>query len=212
MSYNEIATATGASTGSLSLWLRDLHGAPGVRAAERRRSLSGPRAAGHGRSVGAARRRQEQREAGAAAVGTATPRDVLVAGAALYWAEGSKAKPWRPTARQVILTNSDVGVIYVFLRWLDLVGVAEDERTYRLHIHETAVPEEHEAWWASQLDLPLSSFHKPTLKRHKPHTVRRNVGPDYHGCLVVRVKRSAALYDRIEGMWLSLTATAGGAP
>src|SRR5436305_14437618 len=90
MSYSEIAATTGASAGSLSLWLRDLHGAPGVRAAERRRSLSGPRDAGCGRAVGAAHRRQEQRRAGAAAVGTATPRDVLVAGAALYWAEGSK--------------------------------------------------------------------------------------------------------------------------
>jgi hypothetical protein len=38
--------------------------------------------------------------------------------------------------------------------------------------------------------------------------VRRNVADGYHGCLVVRVRRSAALYDRIEGMWRALAAVA----
>src|SRR5947209_588194 len=51
MSYSEIAAATGASAGSLSLWLRDLHGAPAVRAEARRRALKGPSTAGSGRSA-----------------------------------------------------------------------------------------------------------------------------------------------------------------
>jgi hypothetical protein len=45
----------------------------------------------------------------------------------------------------------------------------------------------------------LARFRKPTLKRHNPKTVRKKVGEDYHGCLVVDVLRSAELYQRIAG-------------
>jgi len=169
MSYSEIAAATGASAGSLSLWLRDLHGAPAVRAEANRRALKGPTVAGQGRARHAARRRLAQQQAGADLLGSATARDLLVAGTALYWAEGSKAKPWRPMARQIVLTNSDVDVIRAFLVWLDLMQVPEPQRTYRLHIHESAVVETHERWWAGQLAIPLSSFLPAT--RHR--SVRR---------------------------------------
>ncbi len=43
------------------------------------------------------------------------------------------------------------------------------------------------------------SFTGPALKRHNPRTVRKNVGADYHGCLIVGVRQSADLYRRIEG-------------
>jgi hypothetical protein len=67
----------------------------------------------------------------------------------------------------------------------------------------------HEQWWAGELEIPLSSFLPPTLKRHNPSTVRRNTGDLYHGCLVVRVKRSAGIYDQLEGMWLTIVSAAG---
>src|SRR5215472_12411772 len=44
-----------------------------------------------------------------------------------------------------------------------------------------------------------AQFSDPTLKRHNPKTVRKNVGDDYHGCLRIDVRRSAGLYRRIEG-------------
>src|SRR5947209_1626173 len=93
LSYSEIAASTGASAGSLSLWLRDLHDAPTVRAAAERRALKGPNAAGTGRAALAARRRQEQQRAGADLLRCVEDRDLLVLGTALYWAEGSNAKP-----------------------------------------------------------------------------------------------------------------------
>lgn len=39
-----------------------------------------------------------------------------------YWAEGAKTKPWGRRIR-VSFSNSDPGMIVLFLRWLDLVGV-----------------------------------------------------------------------------------------
>ncbi|MDQ1684973.1 MAG: hypothetical protein QOC82_1710 [Frankiaceae bacterium] len=201
LSHGEIAAITGVSAGSLGLWLRDLRDAPAVHASARRRAEVGPRLAGKSRSHAAAARRSQRQEAAQRRLGAITERDVLVTGVALYWAEGTKAKPWRPTARQVVFTNSDHDVIRVFLAALDLLGVPREDRTYRLHIHEFADVDAHERWWAERLGLPRSAFLGATLKRHKPVTRRRNVGVDYHGCLVVRVRRSSGLYDEIEGLW-----------
>ena len=204
LSYSEIAALTGASAGSLSLWLRDLRNAPAVRAAAGRRAARGPARAGARTAAAALRRRTERIEAARHELGGISRRDLVVAGVALYWAEGSKAKPWRPSDRQVKFINSDVDVIKAFLSWLDAMGVTLTDRVYCLSIHETADVRAQELWWSQQLSIPLEQFRAPWLKKHKPTTVRRNVGDTYHGCLVVRVRRSVWLYDRIEGIWRGL--------
>ena len=33
-------------------------------------------------------------------------------------------------------------------------------------------------------------FRRPTMKRHTPKIVRKNVGSEYHGCLRINVLRS----------------------
>jgi len=52
-------------------------------------------------------------------------------------------------------------------------------------------------------------FQKPTLKRHKPATKRRNTGEGYRGCLIVSVLKSRRLYWLIEGI---VMATVNSAP
>jgi hypothetical protein len=54
-------------------------------------------------------------------------------------------------------------------------------------------------------------FRRPTLKRHNPRTVRKNVGADYHGCLRIDVRRSAGLYRKIEGWAAAAMAGVDGA-
>jgi hypothetical protein len=54
-------------------------------------------------------------------------------------------------------------------------------------------------------------FKKPALKRHNPRTVRRKVGADYHGCLVIGVLRSAELYQKIAG-WAEAAMRAPASP
>jgi len=200
LTYDEIAAKTGASKGSLSLWLRDQRGPNVVRPdpAEHIRWIQ-PRAVAAHRANAQARKSAAQQR-GADAIGALDRSALFVAGVVLYWAEGSKDKPWRRSGR-VVLINGDVDVIRLFLSWLDLVGVPEEDRLYRLNIHESADVALHERWWSDELGLPLVSFARATLKRHKPVTVRRNVGADYHGCLVVAVSRSSGLYDEIEGAW-----------
>ena len=204
LTYDEIAEKTGASKGSISPWVRDVATPEEVRLEHRRRLVRARSRAGASQRRSAAARREGARAIAADTFGVASQRDLFVAGLALYWAEGQKDKPWRRNGR-VTFINSDVSVLRLFLDWLDLVGVPEADRVYRLNIHETADVARNERWWAQQLEVPLASFARATIKRHKPVTVRLNTGEHYHGCLVVSVAKSGRLYYSIEGWWGALT-------
>jgi hypothetical protein len=202
-SIAEIAMKTGASKGSVSPWVAEVKCPPIARVRRAAVSKDARRRAGETHRRRAVDRQQEVRRSARAAFGEPTARDLFVAGVALYWAEGAKDKPWRRNGR-VVLINSDPDVLALFLRWLDLVGASEEDRSYRLNIHESADVAVHEQWWAERLGVPLASFRRATLKRHKPTTVRLNTAEHYHGCLVVSVRRSSNLYDCIEGWWSAL--------
>ena len=68
-----------------------------------------------------------------------------------------------------------------------------------MNIHETADVAGAERFWQGVTGADPARFLRTTLKRHNPRTVRKNVGADYHGCLIVSVRQSADLYRRIEG-------------
>jgi transposase len=144
--------------------------------------------------------RAELASAAQAAVGTLTDRDLLLLGAAIYWCEGTKSKPWR-TAETIQFVNSDVRLVKLFLRFLAVAGHALGEMSFRLAIHETADHEAAQRWWAEQIGVPVADFRKPSLKRHVPRrTNRHNRAEDYHGCLVIVVRRSRETYWRIEAL------------
>lgn len=200
MTITEIAEITGASKGSISPWIRDIKIPQRVEHLRREhmQSLRGKGAdAMHAKAV---RRSALAVEEARASVGALSDRELLLVGAALYWAEGSKDKPWRRSGA-VILINSDVTVIRVFLSWLALLGIPISAIDFRLSIHESADVMEQEHWWSEALDVHDVVFKRATLKRHNPKTVRHNVGDFYHGCLIIRVARSRALYDAIDGWW-----------
>jgi hypothetical protein len=137
-----------------------------------------------------------------------TRREVFLIGAALYWAEGAKAKPWRPS-QCVSFINSDPQLIALFLSWLDVIGVTRDRLSFRLSIHESADVNAAERFWREVIEEPSVRFHRPQLKKHVPSTKRRNTGGEYHGCLIIRVSRSTELYRRIEG-WVEGTVNSLG--
>jgi hypothetical protein len=155
-----------------------------------------------------ARDRQLAVEAATQSLGDLTERELVIAGVVAYWAEGTKRKPWNPQDR-VVFTNSDVDMIRLFLRFLELSEVTPDRLRLRLSIHESADVDAATRFWAEALSWPIAEFQKVTLKRHVPRsTNRRNTGSGYHGCLVVTVMRSSGLYRQIEGMWMAITASA----
>jgi hypothetical protein len=198
--YTEIAAELDVSKASLSFWLRDM---PVPERVARLRAEHLERIRGSGtkstkRNAGS--RMRARQSVAASAVQGLTPRELFVAGLAVYWSEGAKDKPWMRHGR-VKITNSDPDLLRLFLVWLDLVGIREEERIYALSIHESADVATQERWWQDRLMIPAASFRAAVLKRHNPRSVRRNTGDTYHGCLLVEVRRSAALYDAITGWW-----------
>ncbi|MFF4018036.1 hypothetical protein [Streptomyces sp. NPDC001843] len=203
--YDQIEVELGCSRSSVSLWVRDLPRPAPRYTPEEQRALM---------NEGLARRRAAEDEerhktklAARREVGETTDRELFMAGVALYWAEGSKSKPYDRRER-AIFVNSDPGVIKVYLAWLDLLDVNRERLRFRVLIHESADVDAAHQFWADIADVDPSVFAKPTLKRHNPKTVRKNTGEDYHGCLVITVARSAHLYNRIEGWWAETVAQA----
>jgi hypothetical protein len=78
--------------------------------------------------------------------------------------------------------------------------------SFRVHIHENADVESAQRFWLEVTEATIDQFATPTLKRHNPKTVRKNVGEAYHGCLRIDVHNSADLYRKIEGWVAAITA------
>ncbi|HEX6263298.1 MAG TPA: helix-turn-helix domain-containing protein, partial [Actinomycetota bacterium] len=119
-SYREISDELGVSKSTLSAWLHDVPLTEEHREtlALRQRSAVQRRADAL-RAASRARHRSLVRES-EARVGGLSERELFVAGVVAYWAEGAKTKPWG--ARSLVrFSNSDAGMIRLFLAWLDLV-------------------------------------------------------------------------------------------
>jgi len=198
--YDEIQVELGCSKSSVSLWVRDLPKPP-PRTPEEASAI-----ARRGWAATLERREEERQRTKADAkreIGALSDRELFIAGVALYWAEGTKDKPY--TRREsVTFVNSDPSVIRLYLAWLNLLGVEPERVGYRVMIHGTADVAGAERYWADLVGVDVTALQKTTLKRHNPKTVRKNVGDAYHGCLVIRVLQSADLYRRIEGWWYGI--------
>ncbi|EPD56795.1 hypothetical protein [Streptomyces sp. HGB0020] len=196
--YDQIQVELACSKSSISLWVRDLP-KPERRDPSEQAKLASRKRWEHELAI-----RDEERQrtkAGAAAeIGAMTARELFTAGVALYWAEGSKDKTYA-RRENVLFVNSDPGVIRVYLAWLDLLGVERERLAYRVMIHITGDVEGAKRYWADLVGVDVGTFQKTTIKKHNPKTVRKNVGDNYRGCLVIRVSQGAELYRRIEGWW-----------
>jgi transposase len=211
LGYNQIAAELGVSKSSVSLWVRDLPRPERLSYEEccRRVARGVRRYWAAERSVREAQR-EAARATAAAEIGALTQRELLIAGAVAYWCEGTKNKPYYRHDR-VTFTNSDPALIMLFLRFLDAVGIDRNMITYRVYIHETADVAGAERFWLKETGADPAQFRRTVLKRHRPRTIRKNVGTDYRGCLRVDVRQSMDLYRRIEGWTRAVTSGADGA-
>ena len=199
LDYEEIAGALGVSKSSVSLWVRDMPRPERLSYEEcRKRAAEGARRYWEIERPAREARREEIRGAAAAEIGALAEREILIGGAIAYWCEGKKSKPYRRQAR-VVFINSDPGLVTFFLRFLGEAGVEPSQLRFRVHIHVTADVPAAEEFWRGITRAEPAQFLRTTLKRHNPRTVRKNVGAEYHGCLVIDVRQSADLYRRIEG-------------
>jgi transposase len=200
-SVPEIAVELGVAKSTAFQWTRQIALDPDLERSRQRRErskrMTDARWQAHREDRD--RRHAEAHERAKAAVGGLDDRDLLLLGAAIYWSEGSKSKPWRRDYK-VVLVNSDPALLATFLWFLASVGIDRSGLKYRLSIHESADPDAALSWWVEVLDLPRERFYPSSLKRHRPQTQRHNTGDDYHGCLTIYVPRSRATYWLLEGV------------
>ncbi|MGQ4389876.1 hypothetical protein [Streptomyces sp. SAS_270] len=206
--YDRIQVELGCSKSSISLWVRDLP-KPERRAPSEQAKLAAGKRWEHELAV-RDEERQRTKAAATAEIGDLSDRELFLLGVGLYWAEGTKDKPY-DRRENVTFVNSDPRMIEVFLRWLDLLGVECDRLRYCVMIHETADVTGAEQYWADLTGADRSAFNKTTIKKHNPKTIRKNVGESYRGCLTIKVRQSAELYRRIEGAWYGIVLSARGA-
>ncbi|SDL04850.1 hypothetical protein [Streptomyces indicus] len=205
MTYDQIQVELGVSKGSISLWVRDLPKPERRRPSEQAR-LAGRKRWEHESAVRDQQRRKVKEDA-RKAVGQLSARELFLVGVGLYWAEGTKDKPY--DRREVVaFVNSDPNMIAVYMAWLELLGVDRERLRFTVMIHENADVAGAEQYWADLVDADRSAFTKTILKRHNPRTVRKNTGDSYRGCLVIKVLKGADLYRRIEGSWYGIVLSA----
>jgi predicted transcriptional regulator len=195
----EIATKLGVAKSSVSHWVRDVPLHERLSYEEcRKRAAEGVRRYWEAERTVRNAHRQSVSAAAAAEIGDLSTRELLIAGAIAYWCEGAKRKEHRSVER-VSFINSDPWLIGLYLRFLDAAGMTRSRLIYRLYIHETGDLEKASQFWLRVTGADPSQFRKPTLKRHNPKTVRKNVGKSYYGCLRIDVRRGGDLYRQIEG-------------
>ncbi len=81
--------------------------------------------------------------------------------------------------------------------------VLDDEIVFEMFIHEKHKEKENDFinYWSKTLNYPVSKFDKVYYKKHDIKTKRKNIGDNYHGQLVILVRRSTNLNRKITG-WI----------
>lgn len=203
LSYREILERVPVAKSSLSLWLKDVKLSPGCSYRITEKRLAAARS-------GALKRRDERialtRQIKAAAgkeIGRLTNRELWLVGIALYWAEGSKEKEYRPGSR-VVFHNSDSCMVNIYLKWLlEILEIDRKRIVIEVVLHENNKHrvEEVTHHWINSTGLPKEYFERIYFKRHKSNTKRKNVGRSYFGLLRISVKKSSSLNRKIQG-WI----------
>ena len=127
-------------------------------------------------------------------IGRLSLRELKIAGAMLYWAEGTKD----PKRELIAVSNSDPQLVQLALRWLRIVCEVPNQKIrVQLHVHTDLDLEECLGFWMKVSQLPREQFTKPQIKRS---SLGHRKKLSYYGTVQVRVC-DKQLYRRIQG-WI----------
>lgn len=194
-----IANKLEVSSSTASLWCRDIE-----LTAEQLKSLQvnahNPYFGKRGEYIRTQRRLMQNKlqkllQLGVSDVARLSPRELFLAGVALYWAEGFKKD------NLVGFSNSDPSMIRFIVRWFkESCGISADRLRFRLALNESykVKARDIERYWQQILGVSSSQFQKTFFQRVKWQKVYDNP-EDYHGVLRVRVSKSIDLLRRIHG-------------
>lgn len=129
-------------------------------------------------------------------IGSLSPREKLLVGTALYWAEGTKK------GRRVDFCNSDPNLVKFMISWfIEQFGVKGHEFRIQLGINEEHKSREATVkdYWSNLTGLPLSQFTKTSFKHAKLKKVYQNFN-EYFGTPKIYVSRPSRIHARVLGL------------
>mgnify|MGYP001558738902 CR=1 FL=1 len=193
LSYNEIRRHVPVAKSTLSLWLK------GVRLSEEHRKrlytkqisiLSrGPKS------------QKERREREITTIIQAAEDEIILplsldawrlAGAAIYWSEGSKTNDFE-------VTNSDPYLILFLVRWLEKIfDIKPETLSARLNIYPQQNEYKIKKFWSELTGIPFKNFGKSFIKPPTKGYKKNNL---YYGTIKIRVPRGTDMRHRVFG-WI----------
>ncbi|MBI2888799.1 MAG: hypothetical protein HYY10_02660 [Candidatus Liptonbacteria bacterium] len=206
-SYTEISQTLDVPKSTLSAWLSKVVLSPRAneRIAARTREKSLISILRHNRqqTTAARKRASDTRKLAASFIGRLSDRDLLILGAALYWAEGYKRLKWRKgkelTAHPVSLTNSDPFLVQAFLKFLrGNMGVHNEKIKAGVRIFQHHNEQELLDFWQRITDIPRKNFTKTYVGISQSSKGKRPFNRLPYGTLQINVS-STPLFHQIMG-------------
>ena len=209
ISVNKIALELKVAKSTASIWVRNIILSIEQLEGLRNASLVG---AERGRLKGALmhkERRVKSLEAykrmGIETIGSLSDRELLIAGLALYWGEGSKK------TREVQFCNSDPQMIVFLLVWLRQcfdIKIAEIRCKVGVNEIHKEREEKIKKYWADVTGIPLGQFTKTSFKAVINKKVYDNFD-EHYGTLSIKVRQPARFYAKIIGLIEGLAKSQG---
>jgi len=200
ISVKKIAEYLKVSKSSASIWTRDI-----ILTVEQLEKLRNAMLHGSelGRIKGAFIQKErrlkfikESRNEGIAELSSINERELLIAGLALYWGEGSKK------SQEVEFCNSDPKMIQFLLLWLkECFKIMPNEIKCCVGINQMHRKREKivKDYWSEVSGIPISQFRKTSLKKVKNRKVYENFN-EHYGTLSVIVTKPSRFYFKILGL------------
>ena len=208
ISVRIIAKVLHVSKSTASLWVRDIILSLAQLEKLRQQNIKGGE---KGRILGALKQKRDRLERIQKGIRKGkriffhkfTSRELLIAGTALYWAEGTKK------SREVTFCNSDNKLINFMIHWLLRYFHIKRERI-RCAVGINEIHREREEYvknyWSKVTHIPLSQFTKTSFKKVTNKKIYENF-ENHFGTLTVKLARPGQIYydilGFIEGMALA---------
>lgn len=199
MSINAITKTLGVSKGTVSRWCNEISL---TKIQKDNLYIKANSARMRGRLMGVAKNKAYKQKSlwsaeqwAKTTLSNITQRDLLVAGIALYWAEGSKA----PSTTGFIFVNSDPKMILFMFRWLqEILQVPLTDIVCQIHINQLHRYRIRDIlkFWSNLLSLPTDRFLPTYFAKSQQKKVYSN-SENYFGMLRIGVRKSTLLKYKV---------------
>ena len=179
LSYNKIKKELNISKSTVSLWCRDVKLSKKQKEQLQQKRLAASEAAGQANHDKREKEIVAVRKIAEKEIRTLSPDAFKIAGAMLYWAEGTKTS-------STAISNSDPRIIEFMVCWFKTTfGITPERLKAHLHIHYGNDDTKIKKYWSQLTGIPLKNFGKSFIKPQGTGH-RTNILPN--GIIKIRVR------------------------